>query len=85
MREQTNNTSQPITANENVALSERSLKDSLKILEAMRADPHCTYDSLAGIPGISRRVITMNVQWLTMDGRLQGIGPDKGGHWEVRG
>ncbi len=73
-----------MTANEKVASSERSLKSSLKILEAIRADPYCTYDSLAGILGISRRAVTKHVQRLKMDGRLQRVGPDKGGHWEIR-
>ena len=85
MREQTKNASQRITANENVALPERSLKSSLKIIEAPKKDPYSTYDSLAESLRLSRRAITKRIQKLKQEGILQRIGPDKRGHWEVRG
>lgn len=60
-----------------------SLKSSLKILEILEEDPHCTYDSLAEIIGVSRRAITKQIQKLRKEGLLCRIGPDKGGYWEV--
>jgi len=60
-----------------------SLKSSLKILEILAANPHCTYDALAEMLGISRRAVTKQIRNLRKEGRLRRIGPDKGGHWEV--
>ena len=60
-----------------------SLKSSQKIIEVLTKDPHCTYDSLAEIIGISRRAVTKQIQRLRQSGRLRRIGPDKGGHWEI--
>lgn len=60
-----------------------SLKGSLKILEILAADPHCTYDVLAERLGISRRAVTKQISNLRKEGKLHRIGPDKGGHWEV--
>ena len=60
-----------------------SLKSSQKIIELLAENPHCTYDSLAEIIGISRRAVTKQIQRLRQSGRLRRIGPDKGGHWEV--
>ena len=60
-----------------------SLKSSQKIIELLAENPHCTYDSLAEIIGISRRAVTKQIQRLRQSGRLRRVGPDKGGHWEV--
>ena len=60
-----------------------SLKSSLKILEILAADSHCTYDVLAERLGISRRAVTKQLSNLRKEGKLRRIGPDKGGHWEV--
>ena len=62
-----------------------SLKSSLKILEVLAANPHCTYDALAEMLGISRRAVTKQIRNLRKEGKLCRIGPDKGGHWEVTG
>ena len=62
-----------------------SLKSSLKILEILVADPHCTYDALAEMLGISRRAVTKQIRNLRKEGRLRRVGPDNGGHWEVIG
>jgi len=56
---------------------------SLKILEILEEDPHCTYDSLAEIIGVSRRALTKQIQKLRKEGALCRVGPDKGGYWEV--
>ena len=66
-----------------IKLPEGSLKSSLKILEILAADPHCTYDVLADRLGISRRAVTKQISNLRKEGKLRRIGPDKGGHWEV--
>ena len=56
---------------------------SLKILEILAADSHCTCDVLAERLGISRRTVTKQISNLRKEGKLRRIGPDKGGHWEV--
>ena len=60
-----------------------SLKSSLKILEILKNDSQCTYDTLAAMLGISRRAVTKQIGKLRKEGKVRRIGPDKGGYWEV--
>lgn len=58
-------------------------KSSQKILELMRANPEITIASLVQSVGISDRAIKKQIEKLKAQDRIQRIGPDKGGYWQV--
>jgi ATP-dependent DNA helicase RecG len=65
---------------------ESSQKSSQKteehILGLIKQDPFITTEQLGTIIGITRRAVLKHTNKLKEQGRLQRIGPDKGGHWE---
>ena len=54
-----------------------------KILFAMRGNPSITQQQLVEAIGLSRRGIEWQLNQLKAKGLIRGVGPDKGGHWEV--
>jgi len=60
-----------------------SQKSSQKILEQIMRQPAITIDELAAHIGISSRAIKKHLRNLKEKGRLERIGPDRGGRWEV--
>ncbi len=66
------------------ALSEKMPeKTSEKILRLIAENPQVTIAELARLTGLAARTIERNLKGLQDRGRLQRIGPDKGGHWEA--
>lgn len=64
-----------------------SLKSSPKteeqILEIMRGNASITTEQLGETLGITKRAVLKQIEKLKGHGRLQRVGPAKGGHWEV--
>ena len=60
-----------------------SQKTSQKIIELMQNDPLITIADLALHIGITERAIKMQIGKMKAQGRIQRIGPDKGGRWQV--
>ena len=60
-----------------------SQKSSQKIIELMQNDPAITIADLALRVGITERAIKKQIGKMKAQGRIQRIGPDKGGRWEV--
>lgn len=60
-----------------------SKKSSEKILRMMSEQPTITTAVIAQKIGISMRAVDKQIAKLKASGRLQRIGADKGGHWEV--
>jgi hypothetical protein len=48
-----------------------------------RGSPRITASELAALLHITERAVKKNIAKLKAAGRLNRIGPDKGGHWEV--
>ncbi len=55
-----------------------------KIQLLIRQNPRITQQELMKKTGLSRRGIEWNLAKLKAKGLLRRIGPDKGGHWEIR-
>ncbi|MFH0872547.1 MAG: RNA-binding domain-containing protein [bacterium] len=73
-----------ISSEEPAAGSEKSSeKSSEKILGLLRADPKLAARAIADELGISPRAVEKQIARLREEGRIQRVGPDKGGHWEV--
>jgi ATP-dependent DNA helicase RecG len=60
-----------------------SQKTSQKIIEFMQKDPMITIADLALHIGVTERAIKMQIGKMKSQGRIQRIGPDKGGSWQV--
>ena len=60
-----------------------SPKSSQKIIELMKNDPMITIADLALRVGITERAIKKQIGKLKAQGRIQRIGPDRGGRWQV--
>ena len=60
-----------------------SQKTSQKIIQLMLNDPMITIAELAQNIGITERAIKMQIEKMKVQGKIQRIGPDKGGRWEV--
>jgi fido (protein-threonine AMPylation protein) len=65
-------------------LSEKGCqKTSNKIVALLKKNAKITQNEIAKTLGISRQAVQKHLANLKIAGRLQRIGPDKGGHWEV--
>lgn len=65
-------------------LSEKSCqKTSNRIVSLLKKNAKITQNEIAKTLGISRQAVQKHLANLKLTGRLQRIGPDKGGHWEV--
>lgn len=62
---------------------ESSQDPSARILEAVRKEPNITAKRLAERLGISMRAVQKQMASLRRKGRLDRVGPTKGGHWRV--
>ena len=62
---------------------ESSPKTEDKILALIRRDLSMTTEQLGDALGISKRAVLKQIDKLKKEGRLQRIGPTKGGRWEV--
>ena len=60
-----------------------SVKTSIKIIDIIEQNPFITIPKIAELLGISTRAIEKQLDKLKINGILERIGPDKGGHWEV--
>ena len=56
-----------------------------KILALIAADPTITTARMADELGISQKGVEWQIRRLKSAGRLERIGPDKGGRWRVTG
>jgi ATP-dependent DNA helicase RecG len=65
------------------ASQKTSQKTSQKIIELMQNDPMITIADLALHIGITERAIKMQIEKMKAQGRIQRIGPDKGGRWQA--
>ena len=62
---------------------ESTQKSTQKIIELMQNDPAITIADLALRIGITEWAIKKQIRKMKAQGRIQRIGPDKGGRWEV--
>jgi len=60
-------------------------KTSVLILDMIRQRPEITIPEMAEALGKSTRAIEMQLAKLKESGKLQRIGPAKGGSWEILG
>ena len=58
-------------------------KTSDKIVTLLRSMPDATLAELANATGLSIAGVRWNLNKLKDEHRIQRIGPDKGGHWDV--
>ncbi len=65
------------------ASQKSSQKSSQKIIELMQNDPAITIADLALRIGITEWAIKKQIRKMKAQGRIQRIGPDKGGRWQV--
>jgi len=56
----------------------------VRIVEMIRTNPSVTRDELADALGLTIKGVDWQIARLKTDGVLRRIGPDKGGHREVR-
>ncbi len=60
-----------------------SPKTEQQIIELMRENASITTEQLGGALGITKRAVLKQIGKLKDQGRLQRVGPARGGHWEV--
>ena len=61
-----------------------SQKSSQKILSLITENTRITTQEMADFWGISRRAVAKQLANLQTEGIVKRVGPDKGGHWEIR-
>ena len=61
----------------------RSVKSSVKILDLLKSNTEMSIPELAERVGITTRAIEKSIKKLQDAGKLQRVGPAKGGHWKV--
>ena len=54
-----------------------------KIFVIIKANPSITQKEIMDKTGLTRRGVEWNLKKLKGADRIQRIGPDKGGHWEI--
>ena len=54
-----------------------------EILDQIKINPNVTLKELQSKTGLSRRGVEWNMAKLKSEGKIERIGPDKGGHWKV--
>ena len=60
-----------------------SEKTSEKIIKLIKNNPEITIDELADHLGRSTRAVEMQLQKLKEQKKIERIGPDKGGYWQL--
>jgi ATP-dependent DNA helicase RecG len=58
-------------------------KSREKILALMSADASVTMDELADSTGVSVKATEKQIALLKKAGKIERVGPDKGGHWKI--
>jgi ATP-dependent DNA helicase RecG len=66
-------------------ITEKVTENQKVILAIMARNARVTAKELASKVGISERTIKENIKKLKGRGRIERIGPAKGGYWEVKG
>jgi ATP-dependent DNA helicase RecG len=61
-----------------------SEKSSEKIIAIIRRDPAIAAQHIANQMGLTSRAVEKHLSKLKAEGRIHRVGPDKGGHWEVK-
>ena len=56
---------------------------ALRIMEALRAEPSATMDSLSNTLGIPRRTLVRYMNRLQEDNKIKRVGGRRFGHWEI--
>jgi predicted HTH transcriptional regulator len=69
----------PVNVPVNVPVSERLDK----ILTMLRANPKVTAQKMALVLGVTDKTIKRHLKALRAQGRIQRVGSDKAGHWEI--
>ena len=54
-----------------------------EILDQIKINPNVTIKELQMKTGLSRRGVEWNIAKLKLEGKIERIGPDKGGYWKV--
>jgi ATP-dependent DNA helicase RecG len=63
---------------------EFSISEGRKIFKKIKEKNHITAEELSKVIGINNRNIEKNLSKLQELGIIKRVGPDKGGHWEVK-
>jgi len=74
-------TEEPQRTNE---LEKSSVESSVEIIDLMARNPDVTAKELAQTLGVTLRAIEKQIAKLKREGRLLRVGPNKGGHWQVK-
>ena len=61
-----------------------SKKSSEKIIAVIKENPNTTLQEMADSVGLSVAGVRKNLDKLRKAGEIRRVGPDKGGHWEVK-
>ena len=69
---------------ENDGSQKSSQKSSQKIIELVKNNLEITTQQIADSIGISRRAVAKQIAKLQADGKIERVGPDKGGHWIIK-
>ena len=56
---------------------------ALRIMDALRAEPSATMDSLSNTLGIARRTLVRYMNRLQEDNKIKRVGGRRYGHWEI--
>lgn len=70
--------------NEQTTTQKTTQKTAQKILEHLKQNPSATRQELAKLVGITEDGIKWNLEKLKKTGKIVRVGPDKGGHWEIK-
>jgi len=54
-----------------------------EILDQIKINPNVTIKELQSKTGLSRRGVEWNIAKLKSEGKIERVGPDKGGYWKV--
>jgi predicted HTH transcriptional regulator len=73
----------PVSVSVNVSVNVPLNVTAEKILTYIADKPGSTYEELAEALSVSRRTIQRNIVKLQEIGRLQRVGSDKSGYWEI--
>ena len=55
----------------------------IRIVEVLKEDPLCTYETLSKMFNISRATVANYMKSLNEAGEVKRVGSDKDGHWDV--
>ena len=73
-----------LSYDEQLQIIKTAVKTAVKIVSHMQINPHITIPELCEKTGLSDRGVRYQIEKLKNAGTIVRIGPDKGGHWEVK-